>query len=204
MKSKNKCVPNGRPSPKLWQFEVSDFLRAFYTCLITLDARFLFTCSQISQQRMKTSGHNARMTKLSKTYGFWNFIIFFGLRRSRNVIWNQKKKCVLKGRPSQKLWQFEVSDFSHAFYTGLIPLDARFLFTCSQISQQHMKTSGHNARMTKLSKNYGFWNFIIFFGLRRSRNVIWNQKNNAPQKLDQAKSYGNTKFPIFYAHFTLV
>jgi len=91
MKSKSICVPNGRPSPKLWQFEVSDFFRAFYAFLITLDARFLFTCSYISQERMNTSGHNARMTKLTKTYGFWNFIILFGLRRSRNVIWKQKK-----------------------------------------------------------------------------------------------------------------
>jgi len=82
---KNKCVPNGQPSQKLWQLEVSDFLRAFYAGLTTLDARFLFTRSWISQERMKTSGHNARMTKLSKTYGFWKFITMFGLRRSRNV-----------------------------------------------------------------------------------------------------------------------
>ena len=46
MKSKKKkCVPNRRPSQKLWQLEVSDFLRAFFACLTTFDARFLFTCS---------------------------------------------------------------------------------------------------------------------------------------------------------------
>ena len=62
------------------------FLHAFYACLTTLDDRFLFTCSYISQERMNTSGHNARMTKLSKTYGFWKFIILFGRRRPRKVI----------------------------------------------------------------------------------------------------------------------
>ena len=45
MKSNKKGVANGRPSQQLWQLEVSDFLRAFYACLTTLDARFLVTCS---------------------------------------------------------------------------------------------------------------------------------------------------------------
>ena len=80
---KKKCVPNRRPSQKLRQFEVSDFLRAFYAGPTTLDAGFLFTRSQISHERMKTSDHNARMTKLSKTYGFWKFIILIGMPRSR-------------------------------------------------------------------------------------------------------------------------
>ena len=37
---KKKCIPNGRPRQKLWHFEVSKFLCAFYACLINLDARF--------------------------------------------------------------------------------------------------------------------------------------------------------------------
>jgi len=106
---------------------------------------------------MKTSGQNAQMTKLSKTEDFWKFIIHFGQHRSRKFIRNKEKKSIPKGRPSQKLWQLEVFDFLLAFYACLITLDARFLFTCSWMSQERMKTSGHSAQMTKFSKTYGFW-----------------------------------------------
>ena len=37
---KKKCIPNGRPSQKLWHFKVSKFPCAFSACLINLDARF--------------------------------------------------------------------------------------------------------------------------------------------------------------------
>ena len=60
--NKKICNPKGRPHQKLWHFDVSKFLCAFYARLINLDIRFVHCNLQISQKRTKTGGHNSQMT----------------------------------------------------------------------------------------------------------------------------------------------
>ena len=125
---------------------------------------------------METSGHVAQMTKLAKTYGLRKFVSFLcnlvqlniptssvvcAAYISKNFV-KLKKKYIWNRRQSQKLWHFEVSKFLGAFYACLITLDARFQYRFFYISQKRTKTGGHNAKMTKLSKTYGFWMFKIF------------------------------------------